>query len=227
MNIQLIVFDIAGTTVVDKGNINEAFRKAFSNAGYVVAADDVDKVMGYRKTDAIKIMLDKYNPKAAGINEYLIEIIHNDFTKNMVEFYKRNEELRPMAFAEEVFEQLRGRGVKVALNTGFTKIITDTILDRLGWNNSLLIDFVVSSDEVPSGRPEPFMIKKIMQQSGITDSLNVAKVGDTAVDIEEGHNAGCGLVVAVTTGAYTKEQLLQYNPDHIVDSLEQLPALIF
>ena len=46
------------------------------------------------------------------------------------------------------------------------------------------------------------------------------------MDIEEGRNANCGLVVAVTTGAYTREQLQQCNPDYIIDSLQQLPALI-
>jgi phosphoglycolate phosphatase-like HAD superfamily hydrolase len=35
------------------------------------------------------------------------------------------------------------------------------------------------------------------------------------------------MVVAVTTGAYTKEQLVKYQPDHIIDSLELLPSLIF
>ena len=65
-----------------------------------------------------------------------------------------------------------------------------------------------------------------MAQLRIDDAREVAKVGDTKVDIEEGRNAGCGLVVAVTTGAYTREQLEQYYPDHIIDSLQQFPALI-
>ena len=66
-----------------------------------------------------------------------------------------------------------------------------------------------------------------MQKLNITYAEDVAKVGDTRVDIEEGHNAGCGIVVAVTTGAYTKEELIKYQPDYIIDSLEHLPSLIF
>ncbi len=65
-----------------------------------------------------------------------------------------------------------------------------------------------------------------MQDLKISYPENVAKVGDTKVDIEEGKNAGCGIVVAVTTGAYTREQLAKYHPDHIIDSLELLPSLI-
>lgn len=226
MNTQLVVFDMAGTTVFDRGNINEAFRNAFSNAGYTASPDEVDKVMGYRKIDAIKIILDKYHQSSQQVNEHLIDIIHNDFTNSMVQFYQRDSEVKPMPFAEDVFNELQQRKIKIALNTGFTKRITAAILNRLGWNNSLLIDAVISSDEVPEGRPHAFMIEKIMEKLSISDASEVAKVGDTKVDIEEGRNAGCGLVVGVTTGAYTRAQLLEYNPDYIIDSLQQLPALI-
>jgi len=226
MNIELVVFDIAGTTVIDRGNINEAFRNAFSNVGYEVDAVDVDKVMGYRKIDAIKIILEKYNHQANNSNAQFVEVIHNDFTDSMVQFYEEDSELKPMPFAEEVFDQLQKQGIKTALNTGFTKVITDAILTRLGWDNSPLINAVISSDEVPEGRPHPYMINKIREQLKIDDTKKIAKVGDTKVDIEEGRNAGCGLVVAVTTGAYSREQLQPYYPDHIIDSLQQFPALI-
>src|SRR5215212_662533 len=98
MNIKLVVFDIAGTTVVDRGNINDAFRNAFSNVGYEVDAVDVDKVMGYRKIDAIKIILDKYNHQANNSNGHFVEIIHNDFTDSMVQFYEEDKGLKPMPF---------------------------------------------------------------------------------------------------------------------------------
>jgi len=218
MTIGLVVFDIAGTTVADMGNINEAFRNAFSNAGYEVVPKDVDAVMGYRKIDAIKIILDQYGI-SPGIATNLIEIIHNDFTANMVRFYQEDKDLQALPFAEEVFEQLQNRDIKVALNTGFTRVITNAILDQLGWRRSELINVVVCSDEVPEGRPHAYMIKNIMEQLNIDNSRKVAKVGDTKVDIEEGRNANCGLVVAVTTGAYTREELIKYQPDHIIDSL--------
>ena len=90
-----------------------------------------------------------------------------------------------------------------------------------------MIDEYIASDEVEKGRPEPFMIQELMQRTGIEDPKEVVKIGDTEVDINEGRNAGCVLVVAVTTGAFSKEQLEEYNPDYILDDLSQLPALIF
>jgi phosphoglycolate phosphatase-like HAD superfamily hydrolase len=90
-----------------------------------------------------------------------------------------------------------------------------------------LIDDYIASDEVKAGRPQPFMIQTLMKRAGITDAREVIKIGDTEVDVNEGRNAGCSLVIAVTTGAFTKEQLSAYHPDHIIDDLSQLPALIF
>lgn len=155
-----------------------------------------------------------------------IETIHDDFINNMIRFYETDAELRAQPFAEEIFNSFRQRGIKIALNTGFTRSITDTILKRLNWSENRNLDAVIASDEVPNGRPYPDMIQNIMKKLDIHDPEQVVKVGDTEVDVQEGRNAGCGIVVSVTTGAYTREQLEQYHPDHIIDSLMDLNRII-
>lgn len=225
MAIELVVFDIAGTTVKDKGNVKESFLKAFEQAGYPVPEEEVNNVMGYRKAEAIQMLLAKYYPEQQD-NKGLIEEIHSLFTDDMIRFYEEDAGLSPLPYAKETFQQLKENGIKIALNTGFTQAITNTILKRIGWNDNSIIDYVISSDEVPYGRPHPFMIQKIKSELNIKDSQNIAKVGDTEVDVIEGQNAGCGLVISVTTGAYTREQLKEYNPDYIIDSLAELPAII-
>jgi len=225
-NIQLAVFDIAGTTVKDKGNVSVAFMKAFKEYDLEVPKEAVVKVMGFRKKDAIRMLLEKSTTTSPGNNDELIEKIHDAFTRNIISAYETDPELKPMPQAEEIFATLKQRGIKIALNTGFTRAITNTILQRLQWEQLPAIDMVICSDEVPQGRPFPYMIHSIMLQMDVTDSRAVVKIGDTKVDIEEGRNAGCGMVVSVTTGAYTRNELEVYRPDHIIDSLEELPALI-
>jgi len=61
-----------------------------------------------------------------------------------------------------------------------------------------------------------------MQRAGIDDAKKVVKIGDTEVDVNEGKNAGCLFSIAVTTGAFTKEQLAAYSPDFIIDDLKEL-----
>jgi phosphonatase-like hydrolase len=227
MNIQLVVFDMAGTTVMDKGNVNDAFRQAFLTEDITVDAADIDKVMGYKKIEAVKIIVDQYAPALNGQRgTQVINDIHDVFIKNMIEFYENDPDLQPLPFAEAAFQELKEKGIKVALNTGFTRSIADAVLTRLGWNNSSLIDVTVCSDEVAEGRPYPFMIQSLMQQLMIEDIKSVAKIGDTEVDIKEGRNAGCGLVVGITTGSYSREELQKYHPDFIIDSLQQLSSII-
>ena len=226
MDIELVVFDMAGTTVADCGNVNKAFRDAFFSAGIDVSENEVNKVMGYRKIDAVTIIVDQYTSKFNGNSNTTIARIHEQFNREMVSFYKNDTSLKPLPFAEEIFQQLQARGIKVALNTGFTREITDAILKRLEWEYNSSIDKVICSDEVPEGRPHAYMIQSIMQQLGLSDVTKVVKVGDTEVDVLEGQNAGCGIVVGVTTGAYSHEQLAKYKPDFIISSLQELPAII-
>jgi phosphonatase-like hydrolase len=225
--IQLVVFDIAGTTVSDKGDIAIAFIDACKKYGYEVAVEEVNKVMGFRKKDAIRILLEKFSPAQDQDPDELIEKMHDAFLGNMISFYENDPNLQPLPYVEETFEALKKQGVKVALNTGFTNAITDTILKRLNWNKNGIIDQVISSDEVPQGRPHPYMIRSIMETLMIEKVEQVSKVGDTEVDVQEGRNAGCGLVISVTTGAYSRQELEKYHPDYIIDSLKELPALIF
>jgi phosphoglycolate phosphatase-like HAD superfamily hydrolase len=70
------------------------------------------------------------------------------------------------------------------------------------------------------------MIHTLMKQLAVTDVQQVAKIGDTSVDLQEGTNVGCRYVIGVTTGAFTREQLLPYPHTHIVDSVRDVPAII-
>jgi phosphoglycolate phosphatase-like HAD superfamily hydrolase len=54
----------------------------------------------------------------------------------------------------------------------------------------------------------------------------VVKVGDTPVDVEEGRQVRVGFVVAVTTGAFERAALRACAPDHVIDSLAELPPLL-
>jgi len=225
MNTKLVVFDMAGTTVVDKGSVADSFICAFLENELEVPFDAVQNVMGYRKTEAIRMLLDKFYPNLENIDERIIAI-HDVFEEKMLSFYMSVQDLKPLPFTEDIFRWLHTHNIFVALNTGFTRLVTEGILYRLDWKNSNLIDAVICSDEVEEGRPTPFMINALMKKFNIEDSTEVIKVGDTEVDVLEGRNAKCGKVISVTTGAYSKTQLEQYAPDHIIDSLEHLALYI-
>lgn len=224
MPILLAVFDIAGTTVADDNAVAAAFQKAFEQHGISIAEDEVKPLMGYKKTEAIRLMLNRYKQDDSTEK---VNTIHDSFVNEMNDYYEYSPAVRPMPDAESVFMQLKEKGIRIALNTGFPRAIADTILSRLQWKERGLIDDCIASDEVAAGRPSPFMIRELMRRAQVTDAAQVAKIGDTEVDVAEGRQAGCSLVVAVTTGAFAREQLEPHTPDEIVDNLSAIPHLIF
>ncbi len=224
--IQLAVFDISGTTVKDKGEITEAFEKTFQQKGHNIPKEKIAAVMGYKKTDAILMLLEEFAEDKSVINKNYVNDMHEYFIKCMIDYYENTNELKPLPFAEETFEWLKKNNVQIGLDTGFFSSITNVVIERLGWLKNNLIDFVISSDEAKAGRPHPYMIQELMKRANVTDSKKVIKTGDTEVDVKEGRNAECLFSIAVTTGAYSKEKLELYYPDYIINSLQELPALL-
>ncbi len=222
--IELVVFDIAGTTVQDNGEIARAFQTALKAYGYTVPVEKINPLMGYKKTDAIKKILDEFENEPVSVA--YINDIHQNFLKLMVDHYSSATEIKPLPHAEDVFAYLKNKNIKIGLDTGFPKEITDVIIDKLGWLQRAIVDHVISSSEVPAGRPFPYMIEALMLQTGVKDANKVIKVGDTEVDVFEGKNAGCLYSIAITTGAFTKEELMPYEPSFIIDDLQELIAIL-
>ncbi|OJJ18528.1 hypothetical protein BKI52_23230 [marine bacterium AO1-C] len=227
MAIKLVVFDMAGTTVNDADNVHQALQNALQKAGYTATRDEVNAFMGYAKPIAIQHLLQHKGATADQVdNEAYIQQIHQDFVNEMVDFYQNNPLVSEQPLVRETFQALRKRNIKIAIDTGFSREIADVIMERLGWKRDVIFDYSITSDEVENGRPHPDMIYQAMQKLGIENTNEVAKVGDTISDMQQGKAAKCKLVVGVTTGAYAREELTPYNPTHIIDSLFEMVAII-
>ncbi len=225
--IELVVFDLAGTTVHDGDAVNACFRATLAAWGIESEPAVVNTVMGLPKPEAIRILLEQFGaPGGVTPSLEIINAIHEDFTSRMRRYYAGDPAVREVPGATAAFAALRRGGIKVALNTGFSRPIADVLLTRLGWRPPAVIDADVTSDEVPRGRPHPDMIRHLMARLGIQDARRVAKVGDTRADLEEGTNAGCGLVIGVTTGSFSREQLQACPHSDILESVADVPALL-
>jgi len=226
MPIKLVVFDMAGTTVRDENKVTKTFRSAFQEYGYHMPDEVINPFMGYKKIAAITRILHLYEANSTKITAELIDQIHRTFVRLMIDYYQTADFLEALPHAEATLLALKKAGVKVAINTGFSRDIALVIINRLAWQEKDVFDFLICSDEVTEGRPDPAMINQLMLQAGITDPDEVAKVGDTAVDIREGQNAGCKYVIAVTTGAFSHAELVPYHPTHIIDDIADVITIV-
>lgn len=222
--IDLVVFDMTGTTVSDDGVVVQAYQAALAAHGITVRESDLAAARGASKHEVFHRFATQARPGAsdAEVGE-LARAAHADFQHALREAYA-NGPLLPVPGAGDTLRWLRERGIRVAVTTGFDQSLQRLILRRLGWETGWL-DAAVAADEVARGRPAPDMIHLAMSRTGVHDATRVAVVGDTAVDLEAGTNAGAGLVVGVLSGAHDHATLSVAPHTHIVASVADLPAL--
>jgi phosphonatase-like hydrolase len=223
MRVDLVVLDIAGTTVYDGDAVHRCLAAAVETAGVAAPRDAINRVMGMPKPVAIAALVEAHRgapPDAAEVDR-----LYAEFERTMIEYYRTSPEVRETDGAGDVMRWLRSQGVAVVLDTGFARAITSVIVRRFAWQGDA-IDFTVSTDEVPQGRPHADMIERAMARAGVTDRARVAKVGDTPADLAEGFAAGCGFVVGVTRGSHTRDELAACRHTHLIETLHELPAIL-
>ncbi len=218
--ITLVVFDMAGTTIEDAGQVPAAFEAVLSAHGLTVTDDELRAVRGASKREAIRLLVERQRPALLPQCDAIFEA----FRDHLSRLYREGG-IATIEGAADTFAWLRARGIKVALTTGFDRTITDLILQTVGWDRDTA-DAVVCGDDVPEGRPAPFLIYRAMEATGTHRARSVATVGDTALDLRAGDNAGVGLNVGVLSGAHRREQLERAPHGHLLPSVAALPDLL-
>lgn len=231
----LIVFDMAGTTVRDNNEVLYCFSEACRQAGLTADDKRLNALMGVSKLEVFQLL---WREELGEDTDSGVIAVKSGETFRLfcriLEDYYQSHSVEPTEGALDVFGFLHDRGIKIALNTGFYRKVTDIILNKLGWLAGLdaqyiggigsQINFSITSDEVPMGRPEPYMIRKAMSVFGITDPGRVVKIGDTPVDLAEGRRAGVAYSIAVTNGTHTREELEVLDNDGLLGALSELPG---
>ncbi len=81
----------------------------------------------------------------------------------------------------------------------------------------------MAGDEVPVGRPEPFLIQAVMAHLDVHDTAAVVSAGDTASDVESARRAGV-TSIGVLTGHLTRADFDALDADLVLGSVADLPS---
>lgn len=241
--IQAVIFDWAGTTI-DYGCFApiKGFIQGFEAIGQNITNAMARKPMGLLKIDhtrAIAAMLP--NP----VSEADIQKAYQVFESTLFENIVSHCDVKPSVL--EAVATLRSRGIQIGSTTGYTAKMMENVL-RLSAENGYAPDFCVASDQVPKGRPAPYMIWENLSHFHIENPRHAVKVGDTVADIEEGKTANCWTVAIIMGSsemgltkaeeantsaediAALKEQVratfYKAGADYIIDTMAELPAVI-
>ena len=95
------------------------------------------------------------------------------------------------------------------------------ILDSLNFQNSF--DLTLGGNSLDSRKPDPKGLLTIIKKLNCL-AENVLMIGDSAVDVETGRNAGV-LTCGVTYGLGDQSSLHDSKPDYLIDDLSKLKSL--
>lgn len=224
--IELVVLDMAGTTVAEGGAVYESLYRTVAAVGQLDRSE-VTQWMGSNKRDALRGLY--VAATGASPTEDQLDQLSSTFVTTLFAEYEANPPT-PIPGVLDALAALRGSGIKVALTTGFSRQVRDSLVASLGWTegNRLdnTVDAMVCVDDVAAGRPAPFMVYRAMERCGVVDARRVLVGGDTPRDLESGMNAQAGMVVGVATGELTLQDLGRHPHTHLLASMAELPELL-
>jgi len=214
---ELVVLDMAGTTVVDDGLVESAFARAWDVVQPPItkhaALEHVRATMGQSKIEVFRAIAD----------EQVAQRLNLQFEGALQDLIADGR-CRPIDGAEDAIRALRGRGLKIALTTGFARPTADAIVRSLGWE--ALADVVLTPSEVGRGRPAPDLNLTALLRTGTSAVAAMVAVGDTESDARSGRAAGAGLVVGVLTGSLDEQTLVAAGADLVLASVAELPEAL-
>jgi phosphoglycolate phosphatase len=215
---ELVVLDLAGTTVVDDGIVEGAFARAWdrvqrTDEGRAAALQYVRDTMGQSKIAVFRHFAD----------EDTAQEINREFERAYRELIDDGQ-CEAIPGAEETIRALKARGLKIAFTTGFAPTTAKAILKALGWKE--LADVVLTPEDAGRGRPAPDLVLMSVIRTQTSSVAATIVVGDTESDAASGKAAGAGLVVGVLTGSRDEETLRAGGADLVLASVADLPAAL-
>lgn len=221
--IKAVILDWAGT-IVDHGSIAPvmAFIETFRLRGVGISLQEARAPMGMPKCDHIRAITKM--PMVAALwksvhgrppDEADVLAMYEDFIPLQLKVLANYAD--PIPGAVETIAKLRERGIKIGSTTGYNRRMMD-VLAPAAARHGIQLDSIVCVDDVPAGRPEPWMaLRSAMELRAYPPAL-VVKVGDTVPDIEEGLNAGMWTVAVALTGnelGLSAAELAALSPDEV------------
>lgn len=129
--------------------------------------------------------------------------------------------VRPFPNAISTLQTLRAAGIRCAAVTARSRVSSLGTLDGAGLAG--LLEVVISAEDTTRTKPYPDPVLAALVKLGM-DPASAAMVGDTAADIEAGRAAGVTTIGALY--GFFGEPLRECNPDHVVDDIADVLALL-
>jgi phosphoglycolate phosphatase-like HAD superfamily hydrolase len=168
-----VVFDVDGT-LLDTNYLHvAAWWEAFAERGHDVRCADIHRAIGMGSAELIERVLGRPDPTVSPAH-----------SRHYAPYLGR---MRPLPGAAGLLRATAGLGLDVVLATSAKDDEVDLMLDALGARSA--VRAVVSSGDVGQAKPDPGIVEKALDESGI-DPGRAVMVGDTVWDVVAAERAG-------------------------------------
>jgi len=206
LRLRAVIFDWAGT-VIDHGSFAPvvALVEAFRSNGIEITVEQARRPMGLFKRDHIRTILaepevaDQWRRGHGGApsTDHYVDLLYAAFAPIQDALIAKYAQL--IDGVPELVTELRRRGYRIGSTTGYPRA-TAELAAAAARDQGYEPDAMVCADEVPAGRPEPWMLFRNLEALRVFPPAAAVKVGDTDVDIDEARNAGCWAIGVTRTG---------------------------
>lgn len=215
--LELVVLDMAGTTVRDDGVVEQAFQRAAERTG-VAERMPWDEALDYVRVTMGQSKIDVFTHLAGGDREVAARAtaaFEDAYAEIVAE-----QGVSEIPGAADAIQGLKDAGLAVVLTTGFAPVTRDALIAGLGWEG--LIDLALSPVDAGRGRPAPDLVLTALLRTQTSSVAAVAVAGDTISDVESGRRAGAGFVAGVLTGAHDRAALSTAGADAVLGDVSAL-----
>jgi phosphonoacetaldehyde hydrolase len=248
-----VVFDWAGT-VLDYGSRAPvlAIVRTFADHGVPVTTDEARGPMGMAKLDHVKALLaapriaDRWRQVHGAMpGADAVDRLYRAFLESQQALLVDHAQLIPGCV--ETAAWCRQRGLRLGSSTGYTSVLMKPLI-AAARDQGLEFDAVVCADDVPQGRPAPWMLLENARRLDAFPIGAIVAVDDTTVGIEAGLNAGMwtvgvaksGNLVGLTEREFASldaadqrmrlqsayEQLQDSGAHFVIDTVADLPGVL-
>ncbi|HEY9576451.1 MAG TPA: phosphonoacetaldehyde hydrolase [Pseudobacillus sp.] len=227
---EAVIFDWAGT-MIDYGCFAPlaVFKEIFKKRGIDVLDEEAREPMGLQKREHIQEMCSMHRINqlwkdlyGRGPEERDIDALYTDFEPMLFSILPAYS--NPVPAAVELVERLRKAGIKIGSTTGYTSEMM-AIVKQEAKKKGYTPDSLVTSSQVPAGRPFPWMCYQNAINLGVYPMHRIVKVGDTVSDIKEGINAGAwsvGVIKGSSELGLREEDVQAMEPEILTEKMESV-----
>lgn len=126
-----------------------------------------------------------------------VQIMFEDFVPRQLACLADYADLIPGTL--EAVAEIRDRRLKIGSTTGYLRSMSALLVNEAR-ERGYEPDAMVCAEDVPEGRPAPWMCVQNAMLLGVYPLTSIVKVGDTVPDIQEGLNAGMWTIGLAQTG---------------------------